>query len=426
MGRAALIDIIEEHLEEADFLSQQRRNALGDRVYDLGRLADLEERLLAHLDGLLLAEGDAWTLLKPKLTEGECGEAFAAAFVSLASGEAGYRDELMKALDQAKGPVFEGITEAFRHSPSVEVEQILRSQLGGANPRVRAIALDVLSFRRAALDTKQLELFLLDKDPLVVAAAVTAVGRLRVRPLVSRVEGLLGSENPLVRSAAMRAVLLVGSGDALAHCRTAVKDKTEDSTDALILIGLTGQVDDARLLVEALNQPEVGRVAMTALGWLGYASTVDALVPLASDPKLSRLAGEAIARITGLDLEKEQLVATAPPPSTTKAAADSKPQEGANDEDEFVDDPDEGLPWPDSAKLASWWKTNVVRFSKTTRNRQGQPHNRQILIDILHNGNLPDRHHAAFELALLDPSSPLLETRAFANRQMRELKLLTQ
>ena len=409
-----LVNIIEEHLEEADFLCQQRRNALGDRVCNLGRLTELEERLLAHLDGLILAESDAWNLLKPKLTEGDRGEAFTAAFVALDSGEAGYRDELMKALDQAKGPVFEGITEAFRHSPSVEVEQILRSQLGGANPRVRAIALDVLSFRRAALDTKQLELFLLDKDPLVVAAAVTAVGRLRVRPLVSRVEGLLGSENPLVRSAAMRAVLLVGSGDALAHCRTAVKDKTEDSTDALILIGLTGQVDDARLLVEALNQPEVGRVAMTALGWLGYASTVDALVPLASDPKLSRLAGEAIARITGLDLEKEQLVATAP--------AASKPQEGADDD--FAEDPDEGLPWPDPAKLASWWKANASRFNKTTRYRHGQPYSRQVLIDTLHHGNLPDRHHAAFELVLLDPASELLETHAFADRQWKDLVLL--
>ena len=98
-----LLDVIEEHLEEADFLPRQRRHALGDRIFNLGRLTELEERLQAHLDGFILAEADAWNFLKPKLTEGDRGEAFAAAFVALASGKAVYRDELTKALDQAEG-----------------------------------------------------------------------------------------------------------------------------------------------------------------------------------------------------------------------------------------------------------------------------------------------------------------------------------
>ena len=136
------------------------------------------------------------------------------------------------------------------------------------------------------------------------------------------------------------------------------------------------------------------------------------------------VAGEAIARITGLSLEKELLVATAPAPSTPKAAINSKPQKGADDKDAFADDPDEGLPMPDPAKLASWWRTNAVRFNKTMRYRNCQPHSRQILIDILHHSTLPDRHHAAFELALLEPTSPVLETHSFADRQRRELAKL--
>lgn len=411
-----LLDILEEHFEEVDFLCLQRGKALSERGFDLGRLTELEERLLAHLDGLILAEGDAWNLLKPKLTEGDRGEAFAAAFVALASGEAGYSDDLTKALDQAEGPVLEGIQEALRHSSSVEVEQILRPRLGGANPRVRAIAFDVLSFRRVALDAKQLELSLLNKDPIVVAAAATAVGRLRVRPLMTRLEDLFSSDNPPVRRAAMRAALLVGSEKTMAHCRAAIQQKSEEMSDARTLIGLAGHAEDARLLVEALNQPELARSAVTALGWLGQASAIDALTPLAADPKLSRLVGDAIARITGLNLEKEQLVAT--------AHAALKPQDGADDD--FAEDPDEGLPWPDPAKLAAWWKANASRFNKTTHYRHGQSHSRQVLIDILHHGNLPDRYHAAFELALLDSASPLLETHAFADRQRRDLARLAR
>lgn len=421
-----LLDVIEEHLEEADFLCQQRKNALSERGYNLGLLTELEERLQAHLEGLILAEADVWNLLKPKLFEGERGEAFAAAFVALASGESGYRDDLTKALDQAEGPVLEGIREALRHSTSVEVEAILRSRLGAAHGRIRAIALDVLSFRRSPIDVKQLELFLLYEDPAMVAAAATAVGRLRVRPLMTRLEGLLGSDNPHVRREAMRAALLVGSEKALAHCRTAIRKKGEESSEALTFIGLVGQSEDARLLVEALNQPELARSAVSALGWFGYTSAIDALLPLAADAKLSRLVGEAIARITGLNLEKEQLVATAPAPSTPKAVADSKPQEGGVEEDEFVEGPDEGLPMPDPAKLASWWRANSSRFDKATRYRNGQLYRQQVLIDILHNGNLPDRHLAAIELALLDPACPLLETHALADRQRHDFVKLRE
>ena len=69
-----LLDILEEHLEEADFLWQQRENALADRVYTLNDLAELKERLLAHLNGLVLAEKHGWDLLQPKLAGGKVGE----------------------------------------------------------------------------------------------------------------------------------------------------------------------------------------------------------------------------------------------------------------------------------------------------------------------------------------------------------------
>ena len=56
MGQAILLDIVEEHLEEADFLWSQRQSALADRGSTLHRLAELEERLLTHLEGLVLSE----------------------------------------------------------------------------------------------------------------------------------------------------------------------------------------------------------------------------------------------------------------------------------------------------------------------------------------------------------------------------------
>ena len=49
-----LLDILEEHAEEAAFIWVMRQGALRSWNYDLKDLAELEERLFAHLDGLLI------------------------------------------------------------------------------------------------------------------------------------------------------------------------------------------------------------------------------------------------------------------------------------------------------------------------------------------------------------------------------------
>ena len=413
-----LIDILEEHLEEADFLWQQRENALNDRLYKLDGLAEIEERLLAHLDGLMLAEQDGWQILESKLIDGELGEVFTAASVALASGIQAHINPVINLFADAKGNVLNGIRQALRHSRNTEVEKLILSALDAKSAAVRAAALDVLSFRMAFVDQSHLELFLNDTDPLVVAAVATTVGRMRLGQFKNRVEQLLQSDHGQVRREAMRAGLLVGSVKALAHCRTAIQAGTEEADEATVLVGLAGYPDDNSLLARAQTHPALVRHAISALGWHGHVSAIDPLLPFTADPRLARLAGETISRITGVNLVEQHLVAESSPTA--------KPEQQIGAQDDFLEDPDNGLPIPDPAKLQSWWKTKAARFDKETRYRYGQPLNRQVLIDILHHGTLPDRHHAAFELALLEPTSPFLETHSFADRQRRELAQLAR
>jgi len=73
-----MLDVLEEHLSEAAFLWTQWERALVAPDYTLDETAELEERLLAHLDGLVTAGRPAIELLAPKVREGEDpGEAFA-------------------------------------------------------------------------------------------------------------------------------------------------------------------------------------------------------------------------------------------------------------------------------------------------------------------------------------------------------------
>lgn len=406
-----MLDILEEHLEEADFLWQQRENALADRVYTLNDLAELEERLLAHLDGLVLADKDGWDLLKPKLAGGEVGEVFAAAFVALESGDAARIEHVRNVLVEVDGDVLSGIRYALRHTNSSEAEKLVRPLLSSAKSPIRAAALDVLSFRWVPIDVGVLQGLLNDKDPIVVAAAVTAVGRLRVVQLKEQVEQVLGAENSIVRREAMKAGLLVGSQKALDAARNAVKKRAEEANDALILVALSGRSEDLALLTDAFNDPALVRGAITSLGLLGNIAAMELLLQRTADLKLSRLAGEAISRITGVDLKRGSLSAEAPSTAGPKTDVESE------DDDEFEVDPNEGLPFPDPSKLSAWWRANASRFDKKLRYRKGAPYSQQVLSEILQTGTLPDRHHAAFEIAVMNAMSQYLETLAFARRR---------
>ena len=80
-NRLVLWDVVEEHLDEASFLSEQWERALVSPDVILDGVADgPEERLLAHLDGLAIAGAKAGPrLLEPRFESEQPEEVFAAA-----------------------------------------------------------------------------------------------------------------------------------------------------------------------------------------------------------------------------------------------------------------------------------------------------------------------------------------------------------
>jgi len=411
-----LVDILEEHLEEAAFLWQQRGAALESRDYDFADLAELDERFLAHLDGLAVGGRESWKLLQPKLAEGEAGEAVAAGLVALQSGKREWIDQVLQAFPAAEGEVLAGLADAFRHAAYVDAGRFLESQLGSESAAVRAAATDALGFRRAPLAPGRVNALLGDGDARVVAAAVRAVGLLRLTEFAGRVEKLQGAEaEPSVRAEAWAAGLLLGGGRALARCREAVASRAEQAARAIALIGLAGRPEDAALLIDVLHDADLARAAIGALGFLGDANAADALIRCAADPALARAAGEALSRITGVRLKDAGLVAEAADPGGKEPEADT------GEDEEYVEDPDEGLPMPDAGRLEAWWDENAARYDTKVRWRWGRPHGPDVLLEILRRGSLPERSCAAFELALADPALPVLESSALCARQEREL-----
>jgi len=133
-----------------------------------------------------------------------------------------------------------------------------------------------------------------------------------------------------------------------------------------------------------------------------------------SEPPLSRAAGEAVALITGLDLETAKVDRDRP------EGVESIPNDDPEDSDVRMD-PDDSLAWPDAAKVGEWWKANSGRFQTGTRHFLGAPVARGHCIEVLRNGYQRQRILAAHHLCLLEPGTPLFNTSAPAWRQQRLL-----
>jgi len=79
-------------------------------------------------------------------------------------------------------------------------------------------------------------------------------------------------------------------------------------------------------------------------------------------------------------------------------------------------DEDEYLAWPNAALVAARWQKTVGQLTKGQRYLLGKEINTSNLLEHLQTAFQRQRHAAAMELALLDASRVLTNTRAKVNQ----------
>jgi len=415
-SRPVVFPVVEQHAEEAGFLWMQRRNALVAPNVTLRHLARLEERLVAHIDGVRIAKevGDAACLMQ--LAGGEPGPLFVVTVLAVEAGAA-ERLERLLALGEALPQARCGLFAAFGWSESADLRGIVASMLGSPSAFRRLAGTVACSMHRVdpgIISGRRLE----DPDPAVRARALRATGELGRQEFVSRLLDWIDDEDPACQFWASWSAVLLGDRNK-AHGRL-LSDGLCDGPErsrafqlALMSMNVNGAHGVLQQLAQDADDAAARRGLILGSGLAGDPRYVSWLIGQMKDEKLARLAGEAFSLITGADLTALNL---------RYARPDLETGPNDNPEDDNVDvDVDGGLTWPDADKIQKWWSANESRFQKGTRYFMGQPVTREHCIEVLKNGYQRQRILAAHYLCLLDPGTPLFNTSAPAWRQQKLL-----
>ncbi|MCL4204038.1 MAG: hypothetical protein KJ000_16165 [Pirellulaceae bacterium] len=164
--------VLNEHLEQLTMLWQQRQDAQRSPDYLREDVARLDERLEAHVDGLLLAGEQAIPLLEESLASEEPAAVFAAAFVLLRQEQPGAATRVVEALLLAEQGQLTGIRQALCHGPIALIEARLREICESGQSAAAVAALEVLAYHQRATGLlHRLARFYVDENPVVRQAA---------------------------------------------------------------------------------------------------------------------------------------------------------------------------------------------------------------------------------------------------------------
>jgi uncharacterized protein (TIGR02270 family) len=414
--------VVSRHAEEAALLCGQRFFLVRAGHVRLHHLRRLDDRLAAHLDGLCVAGDAGRRATDEALANLGPGEVFAAFALALDNRD-DHRIARVLALAEAVPEAREAAALALGWVSAQSLRGIVGEMLASREPLRRAIGIAACDFHRVDPGGMLAEA-MADASAPLRAQALQAAGDCGRQDLAAGCIAALADEDAACRFRAARSAVLLGERHKpVPALLEAVREPGGPyRTQALALLTkLAGAARAAPLLRTLLAQPEGMRDAVRAVGAIGDVQAVPWLIERMAEPALARLAGEAFTTITGVDLAWNDLECK---PSQDMRAAGGDGDADADDP-EAVDvamDEDEGLPWPDPARLLHWWEANASRYPAAgERCFMGQPPSWAHCQRVLRMGCQRQRAAAAAYLCLLRPGTQLFPTGAPAWRQARWL-----
>jgi uncharacterized protein (TIGR02270 family) len=426
-GEDHLWDVLEEHLDEAEFCLSQV-----ERILDHPQLtlADLERawepRWIADVDALLV--GGALVrdrLLIPLLEAAEATERVTVCGVALLAS--GQHDRFLASCLSSNAIVRRALARACGLRPDPSLVGLAVQRLGAATtPEERAGMLEVLAALQSG--TPDIARHLRSEAPLVVTAAVGAARFCDADAEALReLERIIAEGEPELIEPAAIAALALGSTTAfsLLEQRVLAREARAPRTALALLAALGGPPQHA-CIQEMLSDAALEKEALFALGYSGNLACVPVLLERAKagTPGGSKLALQSLSMILGIDPSDDTL--RAPSPQNERGAGAGK-EDGALEEDlELPPLPEDELPMVDPDKLAQRVENARVAFAPDLRYLAGRRYDNAGILDLLERRPMGWRHIWATIVLINSRGRVRLDTRARATRQVEQLALVRE
>jgi uncharacterized protein (TIGR02270 family) len=411
-----LWDIYEEYLDEAEFLWTQWERMLispDDRLHEVDQS---EERLFAHLDGLVLGGAPVVErLLIPALEANEPARISVAAFALTSGGSPAASEALRTGLKEEAPISLAAIHRALELLDREELPAWIPSLLDAPSPALRLLAIELLG-PHGAVPPQVLSESLTHEEPRVVSAALRAMTRSRTGLERVSLGRMLASPIPEVRDAAIMAGLVRGHRASWNTCLATMDEPNGKLSRLLVAMG--ADEHEFGKLLALLEPPKLRQDVLWALGFSGRVSAADACVALMEDASSAALATEAFCAITGLCLDEGLVAERAEPPEEPVLL------EEENLDATLEPSAEDALPLPDAPAVARWWKEARPRFDARQRYLGGRVMGTEVLLEALESAPMRRRHALSLEVMIRSRGEVRLPTRLFARQQMNALRTL--
>ncbi len=406
--------IIDQHAEEAAILWLQRDSAVHEPHYSLKDLANLDDRVEAHIDGLRIAGDYGWDICEKNLEFKEAGEVFAAAVLAL-EGNSAERLQTVYRVVESEPETARGMISALGWVKPAHLGGKVSGLFESKDPLWRRIGLAACAIHRVD-PGKNLIMGLEDDSGEVRARAARTAGELARTDLKTHLLPALTDENEAVRLwSAWSAVLLGDRGSAVRYLSDLLLNGGKGLNVGLKVLIRSLDLSQSKLLLgEVVRKPDNLHLAIQGVGYTGDPEYIPWLIKQMEDPQHARVAGEAFTSITGVDIAYDDLEGEWPD------GFEAGPSEDPNDDNVAMDE-DEDLPWPDQELITGWWRRKGQEFQAGQRYLFGKPVSPEHCQWILVNGMQRQREAAALEIALMRPSTTLFETRMVGKLQQKIL-----
>ena len=374
-----LPDVAADHAAEAAFLWYLRELAAVSPVHGPQNLADLDERVAAHLDALFVNGAVGVAACKAGFaSHPRSREAFPLAWLAAASGSPDLLAEVAKAAD-AEPATIPGIAAALSWLGAEHVATAVTALWSTGPGAKRAVLAGIGDLRADPGDL--ISRGCRDEDADVRIAAWASAARLGRRDLATTATTALTMEHPGERAAAACALAIATPAappSALLRAAMTMPGAIGDlAVDLFTRLLPTEQVDPE------VVRPHAGRSFRAALG-RGTVAEVNRLVALlALHP--ARYAFDAILTITGVDPKSAGLTGHAPAEDPSAGLAL---------------DPHRDAPWPDVAAVTAWWNAFRGNLDPGCRYLAGQAVNLASCTTLAACADQRTRGLAALELAI--------------------------